>query len=533
MSLLTINNISAQEFPVLDWHYYTKGSGDLMRYRPYSVDLDKQDNIIVGAGIRDLVDLSIEDPSHFVGELTKESRILVKYSSSGNLLWAHLAEFFMLVIRTDSQNNIFLGGLFLGEVNFDLKGGQHLISAQQGIDAFLAKYSPDGDLIWAFSLPGNGYCAINDISIHEASNTVSIVGAFANQVEMNPDPNASHLLTNNQSARSTVLASYTLNGELKWANQVFADYDFEYQFIVHDDFGNLFWTSQFKDSIFPNNQDSSFYYVSDNLVSQGEDGIIAKYNEFGEYVWSVWMRGDRRIIPRGLAHNKGDIVFGGGSAGKYYFYVNNNHTFSNESSLGFHTLRPIILSLDAESGEINFVSELAHLDTLYGNSTFLTLSINDDGDYIVGGEYSAFEIPYLDLNPGIDTFAIEHTSSHEQAFFAKYSSVGDFKWGFTYPDGIKSSPLYVGTTSENNLLLFTIFMGEIDISAYGPTQTVSSFHSPSINDRLVIAMYKNSGLAINEDQLFSEILLFPNPSQNTNTLVFKNPASTKTRIDLY
>ena len=38
---------------------------------------------------------------------------------------------------------------------------------------------------------------------------------------------------------------------------------------------------------------------------------------------------------------------------------------------------------------------------------------------------------------------------------------------------------------------------------------------------------------LEEDLSNTEVVVFPNPSQHTNTLVFKNPASTKTRIDLY
>ena len=534
LSFITENNPHAQNFPVLDWYYTTKGSGDLVTYRPMGVDIDKEDNIVIGASVKDIVDLSIVGASYLIGDYGESIRVMVKYSSNGHLLWAYPADFFMRVLKTDHQNNIYVGGVFGGEVNFDIKGGEHLISAQQNLDAFLAKYSPDGDLIWAFSLPGNGYCAINDISIHEASNTVSIVGTFANQVEMNPDPNASHVMTNNQHGRATMLASYTLDGQLKWVNQVFADYDEEKQTINHDSEGSIFWTNQFKDTLRPDPLNQNLYVVSHN--PEFRDGLLAKYDKHGNFEWLIQIKGqwlgsidDFQIVN--------DKLFVSGwliNEQLIFFYDGINYEVILNLSDKAYT-RPFIGVVSSIDGDIIWLKDLEIHSEYPSGSNSRRIFVDSDENLYFGFDVFRNSSNYhlVDLNPGIDTFTIEHTSSNRQAYFAKYTSTGEFVWGFTYPDGIRSYPLYIGTTSENNLLLISHFMGQIDISAYGPAITVSSFQSPHIMYPVVIAMYKNSALAIDENELFSDILLFPNPSQNTNTLVFNQTPTAHTTIDLY
>jgi hypothetical protein len=87
---------------------------------------------------------------------------IVKYSPQGALLWAKrfgsLSDDSVRAVSIDSAGNIIVAGYFSGTVDF---GGVILTSVPNPVlgsyvaDAFVAKYSPNGSLIWAKGFGGN------------------------------------------------------------------------------------------------------------------------------------------------------------------------------------------------------------------------------------------------------------------------------------------------------------------------------------------------------------------------------------------
>lgn len=353
------DSIAQQEVPVLDWYHATKGNydyeGSVLEMRPLekSVTIDNEDNLIVSGSFEGQVDFSIleEDSQnifvHF-GEGT--STFIVKYRPDKTIRFLFELPYRPWIVETDEDNNIYIAGAFTQSANFDLKGGVHLLTPVADWDVFLAKYSPDFDLLWAFSLPSSSSIPRpRDISIHEPSNSVSFVGHFRNQIEVNPDPNESYVLDGQPGLSYSFLATYSLDGEFKWA-KAFAQTRNETQNITHDEEGNIYWSAQFFDTIYPNPEDSTNFHVSES-IQLNYDGIISKYSNGGDYYWSVLIKGERIVTLEDLVISNRIVRVVGALVLDQFLYSANSDVYTH-SSTGIDYSAPYILSIDSQTGEI-------------------------------------------------------------------------------------------------------------------------------------------------------------------------------------
>ncbi|RCH54622.1 hypothetical protein DJ568_12445 [Mucilaginibacter hurinus] len=134
--------------------------------------------------------------------------LIIKYAPSGNLIWAiNLSDEVDCRVGYgdfDNEGNYLVCGTFSGNVNFNPLGGQSLLNAN-GSAIFLAKYSPEGALIWANPIYGHAtdfnYLCIN------SKNDVFLAGTFAHPLTFN----TSVIPTANVS--NVYLAKYAAGGD--------------------------------------------------------------------------------------------------------------------------------------------------------------------------------------------------------------------------------------------------------------------------------------------------------------------------------
>ncbi|MBP7865886.1 MAG: SBBP repeat-containing protein [Acidobacteria bacterium] len=164
-----------------------------------AVATDPQGNLIVAA----LFDTALDaDPGPGETRLASSGGIdilLVKYTPSGELRWAKVLGGAQSVdaphgVSTDDEGNIYLTGYFGMEgqagrtADFDPGPGSLTLTAVGGFDAFLAKYDPDGGVLWALPL-GNSLGQTEergwDLSVDHQGN-VFVTGAFSGNMNSNP-----------------------------------------------------------------------------------------------------------------------------------------------------------------------------------------------------------------------------------------------------------------------------------------------------------------------------------------------------------
>jgi hypothetical protein len=134
-----------------------------------AVTVDSSGNILMAGYFQGSVDFG----GGFLTSSGGYDLVLAKYSSTGVHLWSKrfggTGNELPTSIVLDPSGNILLAGSFYGSANF---GGATLTSAGDA-DAFIAKYSPQGDPIWSQRFGGNYPDVINSIATDSQGNVIA------------------------------------------------------------------------------------------------------------------------------------------------------------------------------------------------------------------------------------------------------------------------------------------------------------------------------------------------------------------------
>lgn len=123
-------------------------------------------------------------------------QFVLKLDLNGNFVWARSIESVGtshgVSIRLDAVSNIYAGGYFLAGADFDPGAAITYSASTGGVDGFVQKLDPSGNLLWAKTLGGTGDDYLMDLRI---SNTSDIVGTGYFSATCNVDPgNTAHNL---------------------------------------------------------------------------------------------------------------------------------------------------------------------------------------------------------------------------------------------------------------------------------------------------------------------------------------------------
>ena len=88
-------------------------------------------------------------------------------------------------IFVDNRDNMYVAGRFQNDIELNPNGTSLILNATDSYDAFFAKYNPNGELIFAKQISGNGDEYIKDMFVNK--NILYLVADFTTQVITNPD----------------------------------------------------------------------------------------------------------------------------------------------------------------------------------------------------------------------------------------------------------------------------------------------------------------------------------------------------------
>ena len=251
-----------------------------------SVFTDAAGNVYVTGVFRQTVDF---DPSGSTFNITSygpgsSDVFLAKYNANGGFVWAKKMGSSSLDIGyglvLDNAGNVIVTGYFTGTADFDEGGAAANLVSVGDFDLFIAKYEPDGDLIWAKGVGSTGQETGFGIDV-DGSDNIYVTGRFAGTTDFNPDPGATFDVTSNGD-RDIFLAKYQSDGTFVWAKGIGGtaeDWGFD---LVVDASANIYLTGHFTNSadFDPNGGVAT-------LTSAGSrDAFIAKYNTNGVYDWA-------------------------------------------------------------------------------------------------------------------------------------------------------------------------------------------------------------------------------------------------------
>lgn len=150
--------------------------------------------------------------------------VLIKVSSNGDYIWhdSGTVSSSFRGITTDVDGNVYITGYF--RRNITLGGAITLTNPSSGTttDLLLAKYQPDGTIIWAKragGVPHNTFAYGFDLEINPQSNELIVLGKGEGEVFFDGEP----IPTNGFTDRAALLISYNLDGIKNWIQLVLVE----------------------------------------------------------------------------------------------------------------------------------------------------------------------------------------------------------------------------------------------------------------------------------------------------------------------
>ncbi|RJP33200.1 MAG: hypothetical protein C4547_12835 [Phycisphaerales bacterium] len=129
-----------------------------------------------------------EDIHHSMGE---DDAFITSFGPGGEYRWTHTfggteGNDTGKAVVTDGEGNVYVAGSFAGTVDFDRRGAGDVRVARGASDAFLTCRTLDGSYRWTRTLGGDGTVGASGLAYNACSESLVLVGAFADTVDFDP-----------------------------------------------------------------------------------------------------------------------------------------------------------------------------------------------------------------------------------------------------------------------------------------------------------------------------------------------------------
>lgn len=292
---VTLNIIDAP--PTQMWVKQIGGQGDDFGT---GIAADSQNNVLVTGQFSKTVTIGTTT----LNSAEHPNSLIAKYSPTGVPLWAKqlggTGQVLARGLTIDSADNV----LVIGHFNKQLQLGQLTFNSRGEDDVFVAKYDPQGNLLWARTIGGQSWERGYGIST-DSSGNVLVTGYFRERLTFGPDSLASRGLGD------IFIAKYKADGTPVWARQAGGpDFD-EGHAIAVDSNGNIYVTGYFRDK-------AQF----DTTRLENNEGIhhetfFAKYNTNGQLLWAKQGRGSTKNMGQSITTSNDNLACVTG-----YFHLN-------------------------------------------------------------------------------------------------------------------------------------------------------------------------------------------------------------------
>ncbi len=294
-------------------------------------------------------------------------------------------------IAVDGEGNVLVTGYFQGVVDFDPAGGraeQRAFSPPNGeanrgqVDVFLAKYTPEGRLLWVKTFTGPGADMPHTVTVHRPTGRIAIAGYCGGRLSL--EAGNSRATLSGGPGRDGFVAVFDSRGGFLWAD-TYGDAEtppftpestaFEDALdVCFDEAGNVYMAGVFTGT-------AKFGSTTFTSREGSRDMVLASYSPTGALRWVQQLGGPGREQAHGLrVDSEGRLTVAGFFEGEFYAAASGN-AGKLHSSGGWDAF---VLQLDAESGAFRWAQSFGSR----GNDQVRPggLELGPDGDFWVTGD---------------------------------------------------------------------------------------------------------------------------------------------------
>jgi hypothetical protein len=275
---------------------------------------DTNGNIYVVGGFAGTIDFDPGPGVSSAGPAYGSDIWFGKYSSSGNLIWAHALiggdDDFGTDIALDNSGNVYITGYFGTQTSLDFNPGAGTANPTVSHGLFLAKYNNSGVFQWVRTIGHNNVITRSQAIEVDGSGNCYIAGTLwtsqSTQVNFNPAGSANLNTANG----SVFYAKYSSSGAYVWAKNVGPgnSTSVECDDLALDASSNVYITGSFSGTA-----DFHPSGTTPTLNSTNGAAYICKYNSSGNYVWTKQVNGQNGDRGRAATvDNSGNVYVAGG-----------------------------------------------------------------------------------------------------------------------------------------------------------------------------------------------------------------------------
>lgn len=314
--------------------------------------------------------------------------IIYKFDSGGNLLWSDKPAFSssydgIYSVVTDNDENIYITGKFYSSAFNDL------INSNGSADMFIAKYNPDGILLWAKKAGGTDYDYGCQVALDNSGN-VYVVG-FVNGTAY-----WEHISKTSSVQGDMFIAKYDGKGNVQWVRTGNIGASNYLYGIGVDKTGNTYVSANFSGEM--------YFEGAPAVVNSkgGTDIFLVKYDTNGNFNWmrTAGSAGDDGGNDT-CVDEDGNILITG--------YFRDNAQFENKT-LTAHGLMDIFTAKYSENGNLIWVKQFGGTDS----QTAWAICTDEHSNCYLTGWFSgtgAFDNTTIVSEGGTDAYVIKYTKN--------------------------------------------------------------------------------------------------------------------------
>lgn len=372
-------------------------------------------------------------------------------------------------ITRDAANNVILTGVFVDSCDIDPGPGVTMLLGNTPNDPFkqdnfLAKYDPNGNLLWGFVIGGTDGDAVWTVKT-DANDDIYIAATYSGTIDFDPGPGTTSL-TSATAGAEIYVAKYSKTGQFVWVRDLRGHQhgDNRARDIAFDGMGNLYLAGDFQGSI-----DIDVGAGQDIIQSSAQGGnsdfVIVKMDTAGNYLWGFTVGGPCLAEAIDVDGN-GDVYITGSLYGSADFDPGTGTDIETKQGS-----RDMFVAGYTSAGAYKW----AGLYSSPGNNYPRDVVCDANNNVIFTGIYSET----IDLDPGPFTSYLTSNFNGVDGLIVKLTAAGGLVWGHTVGGGSSDWIQAVTVDASNNIYLVPQANGTYDIDL-GPgtvnyTNTVGRF----------------------------------------------------------
>ncbi len=361
---------------------------------------------------------------------------------------------------TDAGGNVYVGGRFTGSITI----GTTTLTSQGANDAYLAKYSPTGTVLWARRAGGTGQDFLSGMAVDQATGEVVVTGGFSGTATF-----GTFSLTS-QGDYDLFVAKYSATGTPVWVKQgagIGADYG---SAVDIDNAGSIYVTGEFVDGLSFDNGAATFF-------GDGIDGFMLSLTTSGALRWSNVMNSLGDVSGSGIAVTQanGTVYATGGFNGEVFF----DNAVSTLVSAGAADV--YLVAHSAATGAFQWARRLGSTADDGGNS----VDVDAAGNAYVAG--------YFTGTVTVGTQTLTSVGGTTDLLVAKYSAAGVAQWGRSGGGATGNDSGYEIVVSPAGTATVTGFLN--GTSTFGTTTLTG------VGLDVILASYSTAGVQQSADRI--------------------------------